>query len=87
MSEFLERITLTDDEGKDVDFDVIARFEGEDGEEYFIVTLAEGDTDEAIALKVVKDANGEEIFATVEDDEEFERVLEAYETLCDEGLI
>ncbi len=86
MDNFLEKITLTDEDGQEVDFDVITKLEVET-DEYFIVTLSDEDSDEAIALKVVKGENGEEMFETVEDDEEFSIVVDAYETLCEEGLI
>ncbi|MEG0133659.1 MAG: DUF1292 domain-containing protein [Clostridium sp.] len=86
MEEFLENITLTDEEGNDVEFEVVAKFVGE-GTEYFIVAPIDSDDDDAIALKVVKGEDGEEYFATVEDEEEFNLVNETFETLMEEGII
>ncbi|MFR1707772.1 MAG: DUF1292 domain-containing protein [Clostridium sp.] len=86
MDNFLENITLTDEDGNDVEFEVITKLEVEDAE-YFIVAPVDDKNEDAIALKVVKDENGEEYFATVEDEEEFNIVNDAFETLYDEGII
>ena len=86
MDNFLENITLTDEEGNDVEFEVITKLEIE-ATEYFIVAPIDDENEDAIALKVVKDEDGEEYFATVEDEEEFSIVNDAFETLYDEGVI
>lgn len=86
MDNFLENITLTDEDGNDVEFEVITKLELEE-DEYFIVAPLDNDDADAIALKVVKDEDGEEYFATVEDDEEFQIVNDAFETLYAEGVI
>lgn len=86
MDNFLENITLTDEEGNDVEFEVITKLEIE-ATEYFIVAPIDDENEDAIALKVVKDEDGEEYFATVEDEEEFSIVNDAFETLYDEGII
>lgn len=86
MDNFLENITLTDEDGNDVEFEVVTKLEIE-GSEYFIVAPVEDNGEDALALKVVVDESGEEYFATVEDDEEFNMVNEAFETLYEEGLI
>ena len=86
MDNFLENITLTDEDGNDVEFEVITKLELEE-DEYFIESPIDNDDADAIALKVVKDEDGEEYFATVEDDEEFQIVNDAFETLYAEGVI
>ncbi|MEG1255288.1 DUF1292 domain-containing protein [Clostridium sp.] len=86
MDNFLENITLTDEEGNDVEFKVVTKLEVEETE-YFIVAPVDNDEDDAIALKVIKDEDGEEYFATVEDEEEFNIVNDAFETLFEEGII
>lgn len=85
MEDFLENIVLTDEDGKEVEFEVITKLEVEDTE-YFIVAPIDSDEDDAIALKVIKDEDGNEVFATVDDDDEFQIISDAYETLIDEGL-
>lgn len=86
MDNFLENIMLTDEDGNDVEFEVITKLDIE-GAEYFIVAPVEDNGEDALALKVVVNEDGEEYFATVEDDEEFNLVNEAFEALYDEGLI
>lgn len=79
MENNFSTIVLKDEEGKEVEFEVIMKFDIEN-KEYVIVTLAEGEVD-AIAFRIDKDENGESIFVTVDDDDEFQMVCEAYETL------
>lgn len=86
MDNLFDNITLTDEEGNDVEFEVITKLDIEE-DEYFIVAPVEDEEWEAIALKVIKDENGEEFFTTVEDEEEFNIVNDAFETLCAEGVI
>lgn len=79
-------ITLLDENGEEVQFEVITKIDIEENE-YVIVApkVAENET-EAIILKIDKDDDGNDILYTVEDDEEFDMVSEAYETLFSEGL-
>lgn len=86
MENLFENITLTDEEGNDVEFEVVTKLEIE-GAEYFIVAPIEENGEDALALKVVVDDEGEEYFATVDDDDEFNMVNEAFEALYEEGLI
>lgn len=86
MSDIFDNIILTDEDGNDVEFEVVTKLEIEE-EEYFIVAPIDDEEGDAIALKVVKSEDGEELFATVEDDEEFQIVSDAFETLCAEGVI
>lgn len=74
-----EPLILKDEEGKEVKFEVIMKIDIED-KEYVIVTLADEEAD-AIAFRIDKDENGEETYVTIDDDDEFEMVCEAYETL------
>ncbi|AYF54721.1 DUF1292 domain-containing protein [Clostridium botulinum] len=79
MENDFSTIVLKDEEGKEVEFQVIMKFDIED-KEYVIVTLAEEEAD-AIAFRIDKDESGENIFVTIDDDDEFQMVCEAYETL------
>ena len=51
-----------------------------DGSQYAVlVPLEEGsDEDEAIILKIVLDENGEEVLYDIEDDEEWEKVVDIW---------
>lgn len=80
MNNDFEKIVLKDEEGNEVEFELVMKFDIET-KEYVIVTPVESEEEEAIAFKIDKDENGEDIFTTIEDDEEFKIVTEAYETL------
>lgn len=82
-------VYIPDSEGNEVKFEVITYFEIPKLKgEYIIAAPADEDTDEAYAFKIYKDEDGSDIFVSLEDDdEEFEMVLETYNTLFDEGLI
>lgn len=81
MGENIRNLILEDEDGKKVQFEVITKLDIED-REYVIVMPEEcRESEEAIVLKIIEDENGGEIFATVEDEDEFNQVSEVYETL------
>jgi uncharacterized protein YrzB (UPF0473 family) len=84
--EELGTILLYDENGDEVEFEVVTKLDIED-KEYVIVTPLDEDSDDAIALRIEKGEDGEEVLVTVEDDEEFEMIEEAYETLFAEDLL
>ncbi|MEG6616068.1 DUF1292 domain-containing protein [Peptococcaceae bacterium 1198_IL3148] len=80
MPEHDEVVTLIDEEGKEHDFTVVDIIEVE-GSEYAILLPAEEDADEAVILKFDKDEDGNEILVDIEEDEEWEKVADAWEEL------
>lgn len=79
----LEKVTLIDEDGNDVVFEIITKLDIEDKE--YVIVAPEGQEDvDAIALRIDKDENGEDILLTVEDEDEFNLVAEAYEILFSE---
>ena len=74
--------TLTDEEGNESQFALVGEMELE-GQEYLAlipVDTEDGDEeDEYVILKVTTDENGEEILVTIDDDDEFDRVADAFE--------
>lgn len=81
----LEFIYLLNEEGKEEKMRVITFFKIEDlNQEYVIVTPADIEVEEAYVLKYVKDEDGNENYITIEDDKEFEMVLETYELLMEQ---
>lgn len=79
MNEYTpELFELIDDEGNKKNFELIDAVEL-DGEQYFAMVPAIEDDDylnadcDLVILKAVED-NGEEIFASIDDDDEFEKV-------------
>ena len=75
MENVVDLIVLTDEDGNEFEVEVIDRVEVE-GNEYFIVRPVEEEV--YTALRVEIDENGEEMFATVDSDEEMEAVEEAF---------
>ena len=90
--EEFDTVILTDDEGVEHEFLHLDTLEV-DGSTYYILMPAsagEGsedsedeEADEAIILKLGKDENGGEILLDIEDDEEWEKVADAWENLVD----
>lgn len=82
MEEEEELFTLTDEEGNESQFALVGDLEL-DGQEYLALipadTEGDGEEDEYVILKVTVDENGEEILVTIDDDEEFDRVADAFE--------
>jgi uncharacterized protein YrzB (UPF0473 family) len=81
MENDLTSITLLDENGEETEFEVVTKLDIEDNEYLVVVPALSSDEAEAIILKIDKDDDGNDILYTVEDDEEFELVSEAYEAL------
>jgi len=86
MDKILDTILLNDENGNEIEFEVITKLDIED-KEYVIVSPKDDDTEDAIALRIEQDEDGNDILVSVEDDEEFELVEEAYETLFSEDIL
>ena len=71
-------ITLTDEEGKEIDFEVIGDMEI-DGNVYLALVPRDEDGDAFVILKVTQDENGEDMLVTIDDDDEFDKVADAFE--------
>lgn len=83
MDNNIVTLPLFDEEGNKVEFEVITKLDIED-KEYVIVIPKDEDVDEAVCLRIDVDKNGEEVLVPVEDNEEFRKVSEAYETFLNE---
>ena len=86
MDKDAKYVYIPDENGNDVKFEVIIYFEIEKLKgQYIIATPAFEETDEAYAFKIFKEEDGSELFLALEDDDdEFEMVLETYNTLMSE---
>ncbi|MGI6491812.1 MAG: DUF1292 domain-containing protein [Pelotomaculum sp.] len=85
MNEQEEIITLIDEEGAEHDFAVVDIINVA-GTEYAILLPIEEENDEAIILKFTVDEEGNELLVDIEDDEEWEKVADAWEeTLTEEA--
>ncbi len=79
-----EYLTLTDEEGNDILFEVIGQYE-KDGRQYFAMIPAEDEEEdndvlEYVILKLEKDGN-EEILVTVDDEEELDDIADYFDDL------
>ena len=86
MDKEAKYVYIPDENGNDVKFEVIIYFEIEKLKgQYIIATPAFEETDDAYAFKIFKEDDGSEIFLALEDDDdEFEMVLDTYNTLMSE---
>ena len=81
-------ITLTDEDGKEIDFEVIGDAEI-DGVVYYAMTPAGAQENnegiiEYVLLKLVEDEDGEEVFVTVDDEDEFDKVANFFDDFLDD---
>lgn len=79
MENNTDLIVLTGDDGEEFEVEVIARVEVGNNE-YFIVKPVE-EEDVFTALRVALDDEGNEVFETVDSEEEMDAVEEAYNIL------
>ena len=76
-------ITLTDEDGRELDFEVIGEAEL-DGITYYAMMPAESAAiEEGIIEYVLLKRDGEDIFVTVDDEDEFDRVANYFDELFD----
>lgn len=77
-------ITLLDDNDNPIDFEVIELLEINGKRYAFLLPLNEEETDEedeAVIFRIDPEENGDEVFAYIEDDEEWQMVVDAYNEL------
>jgi len=74
-----ELFTLTDEDGNESQFALIGELELGELIYLALIPADNDDADEYVVLKVEVDENGEEILVTIDDDEEFDRVADAFE--------
>ena len=89
--EIPEIYTLTDEEGNETDFELIAYGVLNDNLYYAMIPVdseAKGSGDdifeEYVILKSVVDENGDEMLESIEDDEEFDSVADFFDNQFDE---
>ena len=83
MENDVKTIVLNDEDGNEVEFEVITKLDIEDSE-YVIVIPANGEEEDPIALRIDEDSEGNDILVTIEDEEEFRLVEEAFELVMGE---
>ena len=87
-----DMVTLIDEDGKELNFELLDALEIE-GKRYVVLQpldpeATEGavEEDEAIILRLETDENGEEIFANIEDDAEWDMVVNTYNDMLFEDM-
>ena len=83
-------ITLTDENGQELEFEVIGEAEL-DGTTYYAMVPADGADEnegiiEYVLLKKETDENGEDLFITLDDEDEFEKVANYFDELFDSEI-
>ncbi len=73
-----ETCFLIDEDGNENPFEIIGRLEIE-GNEYLAFMPIDSDECEYVILKKERDENGEDVYVTIDDDDEFESVAEVFE--------
>lgn len=86
MEKDLKTIQLFDEDGNEINLNVIAFFDmvNPDTEEKteYVIVQEQGYEDEApFALKVIKDEDGEDMFELIENEVELAAIEEAYNTI------
>ncbi|MBQ3861282.1 MAG: DUF1292 domain-containing protein [Clostridia bacterium] len=77
-----EIYTLTDEEGNELHFALLGSLENEGNEYKALIPVnedGEEESNEYVILKCSVDENGEDIFETIEDDEEFDRIADIFD--------
>ena len=81
--EEFEYYTLTDEEGKETNFELLAEAEL-DGVRYYAMTELDDEDepvgDEYVILRV-EEEDGEEVLVSIDDDDEFDRVADYFDDL------
>ncbi|MFT8313528.1 MAG: DUF1292 domain-containing protein [Clostridium sp.] len=85
MENDVTNITLLDEDGNEVDFEVITKLDIEESEYVIVAPKDDNDNSEAVVLRIDIDEDGNDILYTVEDEDEFNMVSEAYEALFPDG--
>ena len=73
-----EVFTLTDENGKESEFELLGTCEFE-GKTYLALIPVEEGMDEYVILRLEMDEKGEEMLVTIDDDEEFDRIADYFE--------
>lgn len=83
MEDDKDIVVLYDEEDNECRFEVLAVLDVDDGR-YAILMPESGEEEEeeAYVLRIEQDENGEDILVGIDDDEELDTVVEAYEELA-----
>jgi len=77
----IEIFTLIDETGKDCNFECVAKYVDNDVQYFAMLPADEGEADEYVILKLETDESGEDVFVSVDDDEEFDRIAGIFDQM------
>ena len=79
-------ITLLDENDEEQDFEIIMTLEVEGKEYTVLMPVGEGQDEEAYVFRIESEGAGENeyLLVSIEDDEEYAKVVDAYETILEE---
>lgn len=80
----LTTIVLIDEDDNEHEFDFIDMLEV-DGKRYAVLEPIDEEDDEAVILRIEEDEEGAEMLYDIEDDAEWEKVVEVWNRLVDEA--
>ena len=85
-----EIYTLCDEDGNEIEFEVIGNATLNDTEYYAMIPYDENknadEISEYVILKIVVDENGERNFVTLDDDDEFDSVADYFDDMFSEEI-
>ncbi len=76
-------VSLMDEEGNEVDFEVIATLSLKE-KDYAILLPLDNEEDSAYIFRIDRDELGDEVLIPIEDDDEFDNVRDEYERIMSE---
>ena len=84
--EQVETFTLTDEEGNEIEFELIGSGEVDGVMYYAMIPVEEAEDEnrdvfEYVILKSEVDENGDESLSTIDDDEEFDRIADFFDDM------
>ena len=93
MEENREFYTLTDEDGKEIEFELIGSVKIEETEYYAMIPADAADKAqddggfcEYVILKKEKDEAGEDMFVSIDDDDEFDDVADVFDDMFSEEI-
>jgi len=87
MENFDEVIKLIDEDGKEIEFELVMTIEANDNNYAILAPLEmneDEDEDEAFIFRVEEDEDGKMVLEAIEDEDEYAMVVAVYETLVEE---
>lgn len=79
-------ITLVDEEGEEQDFEIIMTLDVEEEEYAILLPIDATDDEDAYVFKIIHEGEEDYMLVAIEDDEEYENVVAAYEAIMEEEI-